>query len=78
MSGPDLASRYISKGGRTATYDRKAWTDDLMILAGFLVWAEEDGAFYGGEKATSAYAAACRMLDLDGVELRNIMLGGKL
>ncbi|WP_112309713.1 hypothetical protein [Pseudogemmobacter bohemicus] len=78
MSGSDIASRYIGKSGRTATYDRKTWADDLMILAGFRVWAEEDGAFYGGERAASAYAAACRMLDLDGIGLRNIMLGGKL
>lgn len=69
------ADSYISKGGRTARYDRAAFTDDLVTLSVFLAWAEEDGAIYGGTEAKDAFQAACRMLDVDPVELRKIALG---
>ena len=75
MGKPEIADRYISPSGRTAAYDRSAFTDDLMTLSGFLAWAEDDGAFYGGHRARDAYAAMCRMLDVDGIRLRKIMRG---
>lgn len=71
----DVASRYISKGGRTADYDRNAYTEDLMDVAGFLAWAEDDGAFYGMVKADDAFKAMCRLLDVDSVRLRKVMKG---
>lgn len=69
------ADTYISKGGRTAAYDRSAFAEDLLALSLFLVWAEEDGAYYGGTDAKDAFQAACRMLDVDPVGLRKIALG---
>lgn len=71
----DVSSRYISKGGRTPSYDRSAFTDDLIIAANFLVWAEHDGAYFGGETAKDAFKSMCRMLDIDSVALRKIVSG---
>lgn len=71
----DVASRYISRGGRTAGYDRDAYTEDLMSVAGFLAWAEDDGAFYGMVDAGDAFKAMCRLLDVDSVRLRKVMKG---
>lgn len=68
-----VADKYISQGGRTAGYDKGAWTDDLMTLACFLAWAQEDGAYFGGHDAKDAFQAMARLLDLDGVRLRKIM-----
>lgn len=69
------ADRYISRGGRTAGYDRDDFTDDLMCAAGFLIWAAEAGAFYDGHSAADAYRAMMRMLDMDPIRLRKIMMG---
>lgn len=71
----DIASRYISAGGRTPDYDRSCFTDDLMIAATFLVWAEEDGAYFGGHDAKEALKAMCRMLDIDSIGLRKAIKG---
>lgn len=71
----DIADRYISKGGRTPDYDKTAYTNDLMTISGFLAWAEQDGAYFGGHEAKDAFKAMCRMMDMDIIELRNIMLG---
>lgn len=76
MGKPEVADRYISPGGRTAAYDRSAFTDDLMTLSGFLAWAEDDGADFGGVRAKDAYSAMCRLLDVDAIKLRKIMTGG--
>lgn len=70
----DIADRYISRGGRTAGYGRSTWTADLMTLSGLLVWAEDDEASFGGHTANEAYRALCRLLDLDSIRLRKIML----
>jgi len=70
-----VADRYISKGGRTAGYGQKDFAEDLMCLADFLVWAGEDGAYYAGYHAKDAYLAAMRLLDMDPIRLRKIMLG---
>lgn len=69
------ADRYISKGGRTANYGRGAFAEDLRIASSFLCWAETDGAFFGGHTAKDAFKAMCRMLDMDSVALRKIVLG---
>jgi len=71
-----VANRYISAGGRLPDYGRSEATDDLMVAASFLVWAEQDGAHFGGHDAKDAFRAMCRMLDIDSVKLRKIMLGG--
>lgn len=68
------ADRYISKGGRTAGYGRSEATDDLMALALFLLWAEQDGATYGGHDAREAFGAMCRILDIDKAGLRRAIM----
>lgn len=68
-----IADRYISKGGRTADYGRKEFTDDLIIAANFLIWAE--GTCFGGERAEDAYLAMMRLLDMDPIKLRKIVKG---
>lgn len=75
MGQPTVADRYISPGGRTPAYNQRTWAEDLMTLSDFLVWAEDDGAFYAGHRAQDAFAAMCRLLDVDGVKLRKIMRG---
>lgn len=69
----DIAYRYISKGGRTVTYGRKEFTDDLIVAASFLIWAE--GTHFGGERAEDAYLAMMRLLDMDLIKLRKIVKG---
>lgn len=71
----DVASRYISEGGRTADYGRDEFTTDLITASNFLCWAEDDGAFYAGHTAKEAFKAMCRMLDMDSVKLRKIAMG---
>ncbi|MGR3521932.1 MAG: hypothetical protein ACU0FT_04180 [Paracoccus sp. (in: a-proteobacteria)] len=46
-----------------------------MIAATFLVWAEEDGAYFGGHDAKEALKAMCRMLDIDSIGLRKAIKG---
>lgn len=75
MDGREIASRYISPGGRLDSYGKREAADDLMVAAGFLVWAEADGAEFGGHSAAEAFRAMCRMLDLDAIRLRKIMKG---
>lgn len=71
----DIPDRYISKGGRLPGYDRTAFVDDLNTVATFLVWAEDDRAFYAGHKASDAFKAMCRLMDFDSVQLRKIAKG---
>lgn len=71
-----VADQYISPSGRTPVYDRKAFTDDLITASCFLAWAEEEGAYFGGETAADAFRAVCRLLDLDPIKLRKIAKGG--
>jgi hypothetical protein len=66
-----IADRYISKSGRTADYDRSAFTDDLMTAGLFLVWAEEE--YFGGQTGKEAFNAMCRMLDIDPIGLRKAL-----
>lgn len=70
-----VADKYISKSGRTASYDRSAHTYDLIDAASFLCWAEEDGALYAGVEAKTALRAMCRMLDIDPRGLRKAIMG---
>lgn len=69
------ADQYISPGGRGRDYGQPQFTDDLICAASFLVWAEEDRAFFGGERARDAYQAMMRMLDMDPIKLRKIIRG---
>lgn len=68
-----IADRYISKGGRTAAYDRAAFTTDLCTAASFLVNAEEE--MFGMETGRDAFLAMCRMLEIDPIPLRKIIRG---
>lgn len=63
----DVADRYISKGGRTADYDRSAFSEDLMTAGLFLLWAEDE--YFAGHAGKEAFAAMCRMLDIDPIGL---------
>jgi hypothetical protein len=64
----EIADKYISKSGRTAAYDRAAFTEDLLTASSFLYWAEEE--YFGGHTGKDAFNAMCRMLDLDPIRLR--------
>jgi hypothetical protein len=64
----ETADKYISKSGRTAAYDRRTFTDDLLVAASFLYWAE--GEYFGGHTGKEAFNAMCRMLDIDPIGLR--------
>ncbi len=69
----DVASRYISKGGRTASYGKKEFAEDLMCAGDFLVGAEDE--FFYGYTGKDAFIAFCRLLDMDPIALRKIMKG---
>ena len=66
-----VADRYITKSGRTAAYDRSAFTDDLLVAGSFLTWAEEE--YFGGQTGKDAFNAMCRMLDIDPIGLRKAL-----
>lgn len=66
-----VADKYISKGGRTADYDRSAFADDLMVAGLFLCWAEDE--YFGGHTGKEAFAAMCRLLDIDPIGLRKAL-----
>lgn len=70
----EVADRYISLGGRLPNYGRKEVLEDLETLSTFLAWAEEDGAFYAGYTAKEAFQAMTRILDVDAVELRKVVM----
>lgn len=74
-SAEKIADKYISKSGRTAKYGREAMVDDVVDAGSFLVWAEDDGAMYGGVEAKDALRAVCRLLDLDPRGLRRAIMG---
>jgi len=67
----ETADKYITKSGRTAAYDRSAFTDDLMTAGLFLVWAEEE--YFGRTTGKDAFNAMCRMLDIDPIGLRKAL-----
>ena len=69
----DTASRYISKGGRTAAYGQSEWIDDLICVASFLVWAEHE--YFAGYTGAESYQAMMRLIDRDPIELRKIVRG---
>lgn len=70
-----IADQFISRSGRTPAYDRDAYVSDMVDLAAFLAWAEEDGAYYAGVVAKDAFRAMCRLLDVDVIALRKTALG---
>lgn len=73
MSKPERADQYISKGGRTPSYGKAEFTDDLLCASCFLVWAESEE--FGGYSGREAYQAMMRMLDMDPIKLRKIVRG---
>ncbi len=78
MTANKIADKLISPSGRLPTYSKDDFTNDLMVASSFLVWAEEDRAFYGMESGGDAFRAFCRLLDIDPIPLRKIMLGKDL
>lgn len=70
-----IADKYISESGRTADYDRAAFTDDLMAVGSFLAWAEESNEMFAGVEAKDAMRAMCRMLDINPRGLRKAIMG---
>lgn len=67
----EVADRYISKGGRTADYDMPAFADDLLVVSLFLAWAEDE--YFAGHTGKEAFAAMCRMLNIDPIGLRKAL-----
>lgn len=55
--------------------EKVALQEDLFVAAMFLVWAEEDGAYYGRQNAGEAYEALCRIASVDSARLRDIIKG---
>tara|TARA_Y100001973_G_scaffold99594_1_gene159058 strand:+ start:147 stop:374 length:228 start_codon:yes stop_codon:yes gene_type:complete len=70
----NIADKYITPSGRTASYDRDALTEDIMTLGVFLAWAEEDGAIFGAVNAKDALRSMCRILDVDPKGLRKAIM----
>lgn len=64
----DVADRYISKSGRTDSYDRDGIIDDLITVSSFLIWAEDE--YFAGVTGKEAFAALCRMSNFDPIALR--------
>lgn len=73
MPPDQIATKYIKPSGRTAKYDRSSFVDDLMTAGLFLVWAESEGAYFGGHEASDAFRAMCRLLDIDPRGLRKAL-----
>lgn len=69
----DIADRYITPSGRTATYDREAFVGDVVTVSSFLAWAE--GEVFGAVRAEDAFQAFARIADIDVVKLRRAAKG---
>jgi hypothetical protein len=70
-----IADKYISRGGAVhRQYDRKAQVDDLIVLGCFVGWRDPH-EWSGGYRADDAWAAMCRLLDMDPVAFRKGILG---
>jgi hypothetical protein len=70
-----IADKYISRGGAVhRQYDRKAQIDDLIVL-GCFVGFQDPHEWSGGYRADDAWAAMCRLLDMDPVAFRKGILG---
>jgi hypothetical protein len=70
-----IADKLISPSGRLPPYSRDNVVEDTMTTAGFLVWAESEGEYFGGVRASDAFQAFCRLTDIDPIKLRKAMLG---
>jgi hypothetical protein len=70
-----VADKYISESGRTASYGRAEFTDDMITAGLFPCWAEEQSACFGGIEAKDAMRAMCRMLDVNPRGLRAAIMG---
>lgn len=71
----EIADRFISRGGRTPSYDRAAYVEDLIDVSSFLAWAEQEGETFGGVSAGQAFRAMYRLVDVDVIGLRKAAMG---
>ena len=75
MDAKNIADRYVSRGGvpHGKPYDSAG---DLLVVGSFLAWREPN-EMSGGYRADDAWAALCRLLDVNPVELRNAIRGSE-
>ena len=69
-----IADRYIEPGGYLPGERRERATDDLLCVASFIGW-HDDNHMRGGYRADEAFRALCRLLNVQSVGLRKIVRG---
>lgn len=74
MDVKQRADRYVERGGYVRGERRDRVADDILAVALFIGWHDPDDIM-GGERADEAFAAFCRVVNLEQVELRKIIRG---
>lgn len=66
------ADKYISRGGGHPVFDRDEFVRDLITLGNFILYHDRRD-WYGGVLRDDAFAAMCRLVNLEQHRLREII-----
>jgi hypothetical protein len=67
-----IADRYISRGGGEVIPSVEQYSIDLCQLANFILW-HEDRDMHGCVRRDEAFAAMCRLLNVEQHRIRDII-----
>lgn len=68
------ADKYVERGGYAPGTRRERVPDDVLVVASFIGWHDDDH-LQGGERAGEAFQAFCRLLNLEPHVIRKIVRG---
>lgn len=66
------ADKYISRGGGDPVASAKEYASDILKLGSFVLW-HDPRHIQGGVSASDAYAAMCRLLNVEQHRIREII-----
>lgn len=64
MEAKSIADKYISRGGGAPVMGARDFASDLLLLSSFILW-HEPRSLHGGVWKEDAYAAMCRLLNVE-------------
>lgn len=68
-----VADKYISRGGGTPIPTVEEFSRDLLAVAQFILWHDRNDV-YGGQRSDAAFAAFCRIVNVEQHAIRKIVL----
>jgi len=72
VDSSSIADRYISRGGGSPNPSATDVATDIVDLASFLLWHEEND-LHGGVRARDAFLSMCRLLNVEPHKIRQII-----